>query len=444
MASTVKETAAPFVELEEVDGVKALEWVKERNRESAARFDKVIPGVPTLAELKTDLLKILQAKDRIPSISIRTSSDGQSMVYNFWQDAKNPKGIYRRQTLEAYQANSEEWETLLDIDALSKKEKENWVFKGASCAPKVRTRCMVRLSRGGGDASVDREFDVEQKDFVKGGFQLPEAKSTFGWLDDDTLMGGIPIEGETSDSGYPTTVRMWKRGDDLKKSTIVFRGEKTDIGVWGRRLRSHHSQKGHGQKGEEPVVLDLIVRAIDMNTVETYVRMPNDSWRLLPIPKTADVEGLSGQFVLFATRKDGEAFGTKLRSGWLYAFDLSSWMDGGAAEKTVKVETVFRPTAKRVFSYLTTTKSRIVLSYMDNVRGRLVEMKRGANGVWTEHALKLPGSEGAISASYSSYDEEYFTVFYQDFLTPSEMFLVDGARKLTKLRTTPARFDAKG
>ena len=36
-----------------------------------------------------------------------------------------------------------------------------------------------------------------------------------------------------TDSGYPRTVREWKRGDKLSESTLVFEGKKEDVSVSG-------------------------------------------------------------------------------------------------------------------------------------------------------------------------------------------------------------------
>ena len=51
-------------------------------------------------------------------------------------------------------------------------------------------RALVELSRGGADAAVVREFDLTRKAFVDNGFALPEAKSSVGWIDADTVYVG--------------------------------------------------------------------------------------------------------------------------------------------------------------------------------------------------------------------------------------------------------------
>ena len=108
-------------------------------------------------------------------------------LYNFWQDRANPRGLWRRTTWAEYRKPEPAWQTVLDIDALARDEKENWVWKNAQCLPPRGDRCLISLSRGGGDAIVVREFDLAQAQFVADGFVLPEAKSDVDWRERDTI-----------------------------------------------------------------------------------------------------------------------------------------------------------------------------------------------------------------------------------------------------------------
>ena len=66
----------PWQWLEDVTGEEALAWVRERNAESEHELD-VVPdpsgdGSGPLSEaLFTDILSILDAKDRIPAVTMR-------------------------------------------------------------------------------------------------------------------------------------------------------------------------------------------------------------------------------------------------------------------------------------------------------------------------------------------------------------------------------------
>ena len=151
-------TDDPFLWLEEIESKRSLEWVYARNKEcfdelqSDDRYEKFL----SQSEL------ILNAKDRIPYGSIRGK-----FVYNFWQDSKNIRGIIRRTSLESYRSITPEWELVLSIDSLAEAEKENWVYKGVSWLAPDYERCLIKLSRGGTDASVYREFDAISKQFIE-------------------------------------------------------------------------------------------------------------------------------------------------------------------------------------------------------------------------------------------------------------------------------------
>ena len=174
-------TDDPYRWLEDVAGERSLAWVRERNAASQA----VLQARPEYAPIKAAMLEVLNSKERIPAIS-RLGDH----VYNLWQDEANQRGLWRRTTLAEFAKPQPAWETVLDLDALGARENENWVWGGASCFGPAYTRCMLGLSRGGADARVLREFDLASKQFVEGGFGLPEAKSDVDWVDADTLYVG--------------------------------------------------------------------------------------------------------------------------------------------------------------------------------------------------------------------------------------------------------------
>ncbi|MCP5105942.1 MAG: S9 family peptidase, partial [bacterium] len=214
--------------LEEIEGQKALEWVKNQNKESVAKLEAV-PGFKSLFEKN---LEIMNSDKRIPYAGKRGD-----YLYNFWRDAKHTRGIYRRTTLEEYKKKTPKWETILDLDELAKKEGKNWVYKGLNPLYPDFNRCLLSLSRGGADATVIREFDISTKSFVKDGFQLPEAKSFTAWRDIDTIYVGTNFgEGSLTKSGYPRIVKLWKRGTPLKDAKTIFETKETSVLTMGMRM----------------------------------------------------------------------------------------------------------------------------------------------------------------------------------------------------------------
>lgn len=206
-------------ELDDITGPAALTWAKDWSDLTESAYETTTLAARIRTALDTD--------DRIPYVTRRGEH-----LYNFWRDHSHPRGVWRRTTLESYLADSTEWDAVLDIDDLAAAEGEDWVWKGASVRPIANDRALVRLSRGGADAVVVREFDLAALTFVDNGFTLPEAKSDVSWLDRDTLLVGTDLGADSvTTSGYPVEVRVWRRGELLVEAPVVFRGEPDDVAV---------------------------------------------------------------------------------------------------------------------------------------------------------------------------------------------------------------------
>ncbi|RZJ25729.1 MAG: S9 family peptidase, partial [Brevundimonas sp.] len=224
------DAADPYLWLEEVEGERAMAWVRAHNEHSLG----VLQGDPRYAQLHAQALEIVQSRDRIPGVGF--NHDGT--LDNFWQDATHVRGIWRTTTLDSYRTAEPQWETILDIDALSAAEGKNWVYKGVTCLPPQETRCLVSLSDGGKDAVTVREFDRATRTFVADGFILPESKGGASWIDENTLLVSRDFgAGTLTDSGYPRTVRLLRRGQTVEQATTIFEGQQTDVSVSAYTLR---------------------------------------------------------------------------------------------------------------------------------------------------------------------------------------------------------------
>jgi len=202
----------PWQWLEDVTGEKALDWVRARNKVSQAALE----SDPGFAKLKSDLLAILDSDARIPMVS--KSGD---YLYNFWRDKKNPRGLWRRTTMDEYVKAEPKWEILLDLDALGKAENENWVWGGGQLLRPDYKRAMLSLSRGGADAKVYREFDVEKKDRY-------ERLLAYVYLKDGTFLNAeIVKQGYASLMTYPPNV---KYADDFVK--LYREARENNRGLW--------------------------------------------------------------------------------------------------------------------------------------------------------------------------------------------------------------------
>ena len=128
----------PYLWLEEVAGEKPLSWVKERNAESTGELTRS----DRFRALEHRLLAILDSDARIPDIQ-----KVGPFYYNFWRDAKNRRGLWRRTTMDEYRKDKPDWEIVLDLDALAKRRGRTGSGTGRRrCGPNTRSpwsRCLA-------------------------------------------------------------------------------------------------------------------------------------------------------------------------------------------------------------------------------------------------------------------------------------------------------------
>ncbi len=421
--AALAETADPYLWLEDVTGERALAWVRERNAESRT----VIEAEPGFAAMRAGILDVLDSKDKIPDVSRRGD-----WYYNLWRDAEHPRGLWRRTTLAEYRKREPAWETVIDVDALGKAEGVSWVWSGATCfAPEYR-RCLVRLSRGGADAVAVREFDTVDKKFVADGFSLPEAKSEVDWIDADTIFVGTDFgPGSLTDSGYPRTIRRWKRGQPLADAVLVFEGKPQDVAA---------SVSVDRTPGFERTVF---TRAVDFYHTREFL-LQGDT--LVPIDKPDDAKfAFWRDRVLIELRSDWKIGSKTWPKGSLLVGDAAAYMKGER-----KLQALFTPTATRSLAGFDVTRNKVLLTVLDNVASRVEELTPTAGG-WQRREVKLPRA-GTLSVRAlhdpllkdDSLAESYF-VNYTDFLTPDSLLLgTTGSDRREQLKSRPSFFDAKG
>jgi len=423
-AASLDPNSGAHLYLEEVEGADALAWVRAQNERSLA----VLENDPRFKGYYDAALTIATSKERIPYGSIR-----KGHVYNFWQDEAHERGIWRRQHLNDYAAGSQTWERLLDIDALAKAEGKNWVYKGVSCRPPEYEDCLLQLSDGGKDAVSVREYSIAKGvyGFTQGGFDIPEAKQGFVWEGEDSILLATDWSGDgatMTESGYPFVVKRLKRGQPLSAAQELFRGAKTDVGVYGMLIEDETGKRWFGVSQSETFF-----------TANYYVFDANDKPIRLPIPKKASPQGVFADTLLLTLEEDWAPEGQgQFQTGDLVGFSWSAFLKDG---KLPKLELVFRPTPKQALQGVGITKNQVLVNISDNVAVKVMAyMKAGGN--WTSKEVPLPpnGSAGVIYAS-----EQETTAFlgYEGYLTPDTLYTYDsGTGEVKQLRQLPAWFDA--
>ena len=388
-ASTNTATAAdPYLWLEGVDDPRALEWVKEQNE----RTRRELASMPGFEELRAQALAALNSASRIPTVEWIGDH-----LYNIWKDETNPRGLYRRTTLQELRKPSPKWTTVLDIDELSRREGKSWVLKDMSCLPPANRRCLVSLSPGGGDAVEVREFDAQTLQFIPNGFFLPAAKSTVDWIDENHWFVATDFgEGSTTESGYARVVKVWTRGTPLSSARTIYEGAPSSVSVNGTRV---HTATG---------VIDLIDDSPTFWT--TKLLQVNDLTTTTPIDisPTAVLEGGYGKRLVFLLQDDWRTF----KAGSVVIVDPAN---------PASVQLLVEPTASEIVDSVSVTDRSILVTMLDNVRGRFDRFTQERDGSWTRERIAFPDN-GALSIMTTDDDSGDALVSFETFLDPPALY----------------------
>ena len=407
----------PNLWLESIDGAKQLDWVHQQNAKTVEQYAQS----PEFKQLDSRLLEVLDSDARIPFVT----KVGES-YYNLWRDKAHPKGLWRRTSLTEYRKAQPSWETVIDLDALSKAENENWVWHGFQCLRPEERMCLISLSRGGADADVVREFDLNTKSFVKDGFTLPEAKSTVAWIDKDHIYVGTDFgPGSMTTSSYPRIVKEWKRGTPLSSATTVYEGKNEDMSISAFRDNTPGFER------------DFVNRQLAFYDSETYLRGKDGKLTKIDVPNDANTS-VQREWLLIEPRSDWNVGGKTYKSGSLLAARFDDYM-AGKRDLTV----LFEPTASTALDGYSWTRHHLIVNVMDNVVNR-IEVLTPAPGQWKRESLGGAPKLSTIAAGGIDPDhsDDYFLPV-SGFLQPTTLYYgVVGKGEPQTLKDSPSFFDA--
>lgn len=410
-----------YLWLEDIESPRVNEWVAQKNAHSLG----TLQSDPRYEGLYQQALDILQSRDRIPGVSIQR--DGT--VENFWQDAEHVRGIWRRTTLESYNTDQPQWETILDFDKLAADDGANWVYKGATCLEPEDRYCLLSLSDGGKDAVSIREFDKQTGQFVEDGISLPESKSSISWIDRDTLLVSYALDEDSlTSSGYPRSVRILKRGQTLDQAVEVFAGEKTDMMVAAYSLRD----------ADGVLKATLIQRMTDFYNSDKYLLKADGNVVQLPLPSRGSINALVDGKLVLSTDQDWTApSGQSFKTGDVFAYDFNDWM----ANPATQAQLIISPGEREAVEGISATRNRLIVALYENVRGSVYVYNPKD---WSRTRLDLPQNVTVGIGSASTQNDQFFTSV-SGYLTPSTLYLADAATGEVKVsKTLPSKFDSTG
>lgn len=406
----------PYLWLEDIDGDAALAWVRERNETTTAEFSD-----ERFEQMRTEALAILDTDTRIPYVRRRGE-----YLYNFWRDAANPRGLWRRTTLASYRDQSPDWDVIIDVDELARTDAENWVWAGADVIEPDHTLALISLSRGGSDAAVVREFDMSTRTFVVSGFALDEAKSRVSWSDHDTLLVGTDFgPGSLTESGYPRVVKRWRRGEPLAEAQTLFTGSPTDV------IASAGVDRTPGYERT------MVYRAVDFFNNEVYQLRSGELVRI-DAPTDAGIS-VHRDWLLIELRSEWSTGSSVYPAGSLLAADYEKFLDG-----TAELSVVFTPDERTCLHQYAWTRDRLVMVTLADVASR-VEIV--TPGTWSREPVRATGAADAFSNTVIVGTDDLGDEIFLDssgFLTPSRLLHGSADGELTEIKRAPAFFDSSG
>ena len=406
-------TDDPYLWLEDVAGDEALDWVRAQNEPTLAEL-----GGAQFERMRTEALEVLDTDARIPYVRRRGE-----YLYNFWRDAANPRGLWRRTTLDSYRTDSPDWDVLIDVDALGRADDEKWVWAGATVIEPEFTRALVDLSRGGSDAVIVREFDMETREFITDGFELLEAKSQIGWEEPDTVLVGTDFgDGSLTESGYPRIVKRWHRGTPLSDAETIFEGSPTDVSATGYADRTPGFER------------TFVGRSLDFWNRERWeLRGPE----LIRIDVPTDLSSMliHREWLLIDLRTDWFVGATMYRAGSLLAAKYDEFLSG-----TSELQIVFEPDEHTCMHQYAWTRDRLLLVTLADVASR-VEIV--TPGTWQREPVSgIPAATNTVIVAADDTGDEFF-LDSSGFDTPSRLLRGTDAGPLEQIKSAPAFYDAE-
>lgn len=399
----------PYLWLEDVTGDDALDWVRRHNEPTLTDL-----GDDEFEAMRTEALQVLDTDARIPYVRRRGD-----YLYNFWRDETNPRGLWQRTTLESYRSDTPDWDVVIDVDALAAADGENWVWAGADVIEPDHALALISLSRGGADAVVVREFDMRTREFVTGGFELPEAKTQITWEDANTVLVGTDFGPDSlTDSGYARLVKRWRRGDALADAVTVYSGEQADVIVAASVDRTPGFER------------TMISRAVDFFNDEIYELRGEELLRI-DAPTDASVS-VHHDWLLIELRTDWDGYA----AGSLLAASYAEFIAG-----TKNLTVVFEPDARTSLHQYSWTRDRLVVVTLADVASRVQSFTPGE---WTAGELAgVPPNTNTVIAAADSHGDEIF-LDSSGFVTPSQLLHGTADGPVTRIKQAPGFFDADG
>lgn len=412
-----------YIFLETTDDDQTQNFIKSENISTA----KSLEQLPSYESIKSGTLEMLSSNDKIPAPSVFGDT-----IITVWRDKKNPQGIIRSMSYDDYlkygakDSLHNKWNVILDLDKVSKEEGRTWVLKNYEISSHMPNSLFLKLSDGGKDASYFREFHLKKMRFIEpeeGGYYLPENKFYFSVKDKETIHISTSFENDfKSTSGYPLTIKAWKRGDNLSLAQELFRADESDLFLWNF-CKSRYDN------------LDLdcfYVKAHDFYSSTVYLNRGEQIKKVDLDPTIKFVDAHEDQ-IFFEFKKELSDY-PNYTVGEIVSLKIDDVFSG----KPLKLNSVFRPNKYQAVEDVFSTSNHVYFLMSENVSNKLYKLVEGKL-----EQINFPdlGSISVTGKDYFSKRDDFFVYDYS-FLRPYGLYHMSEKSGAKKLRTKKELFDA--
>jgi len=314
---------------------------------------------------------------------------------------------------------------VLDLDAVAAEEKENWVWSGAQLLRPGYKKALISLSRGGADATVTREFDMESRKFVEGGFYRPEAKGSLAWIDENHVFVSTDFgPGSMTTSGYPRLAKLWERGTPMEQAELVYEGIDTDMSI----SAVHDDSPGFER--------NFVSRNLAFYNDELYWLKDGGELVKIDAPNTAN-KSVIREYLLLELRDAWEIGDKKYAAGSLLITKFDEFMAGKR-----DFDVAFEPTENASLANYGATKDHFYVNVLEDVKNRIYVLTPTKDG-WKREPLTGAPQFGSVGISPVDSDESnVFFLTVTDYINPTTLMLGTIGQAPEKLKQLPAYFDA--
>jgi prolyl oligopeptidase len=410
----------PYLWLEDIDGQRALAFVEQQSALTLQKF-----GDAAFARDRDTLAALYDRPDNIPYVGRHGD-----WLYNLWKDKNNPRGQWRRTTLAEFRGPNPQWDVLLDLDRLAAEENQDWLWAGAQTLSGTSPHAIVSLSRGGSDAATLREFDLDARSFVTGGFVAPEAKSYCAWLDADILFLSSALgEGMATTSGYARAVRLWRRATDVEQAPVIFETAPDNMGAFA----------GVDRTADVPRV--WFAERLDFFNSNMWLGDSTGARTKLDLPTDAWIEAHQ-DWLAVKLRTPWSAGNQSYAADTVLGISLSAFLAGDR-----HFSIVFEPGPRRALQGWFWSAGKLVLSILDELRPVFEVCTPSATG-WSRNRLTGLPEIGVVDVWRLDTEEDEsngdLLANIQDQLTPPSLMLIEGIQAPALLKRAPQNFSAEG